>query len=61
MSDLGGIPVFIDASVPAGELWIIKDRDSHTILIPELPGESVEEYLRKTHLCKIVDIGRQDA
>ena len=55
----GGIPIRVDPMIPSNEIWLVKQGRSQTIHIHEgqQAGQTVEEWITKPQVCRIVNIG----
>jgi hypothetical protein len=60
LNNFAGIPVVINPYMPEGEVWIIQQGEKSTITCHEGPhaGESIEVWLKKPQIVKIVNLGK---
>ena len=59
----GGIPIRVDPMIPDGEVWLVNEGRRSTIRIHEgqQAGQTVEEWLTKPTVYRIVNLGEGDS
>jgi hypothetical protein len=53
-----GIPVYIDESIPDGEIWLYQKGEQRWIHVHEGPhaGEDLEVWVKKCHFVRLVGV-----